>query len=511
MKPLLAGLRPGRVDALLIAAGAAIRLRQYLAGFSLEVSEAQLSLNLIARGYADLLRPLDLDQAAPIGFLWIERAMIDLFGSGELALRAFPTFCGIASLFLFRALARRVVSPFATHVGLGLFAVSPFLVSHANHVKQYSSDVATTLLLLLLAHRAMTRGYDRVSVAALGAVGALALWLSHPAVFVLGGIGLVWTANLRAALAPVAVCGTLWAASFGALYGVSLRHFAHNDFLSSYWGNAFMPLPPRSIGDLGWFQEAFFGTFRDPGGFLAPGLAGALSLIGIVALARRSRTLVVLLVSSIVLALLASGLGRFPFAGRVILFLMPMLLIFLGAGIDHVRELTWRTTPAVTVVLLGVLAFDPVVTGILRFLRPRPECDARAVVAHVGERIQPGDGVYLYSDATSLFRYYAPRFGLEGVPLVIGTSAESNHRDAVADLDGLMGRPRVWLVFAHVHNRDGHPTEEEFFLFELGRRGRQLDAFRSVDASAYLYDLAAPPPTGAVGTRPDGAAAEPSA
>ena len=60
------------------------------------------------------------------------------------------------------------------------------------------------------------------------------------------------------------MCGVPWAASFALFYLVSLRHVAHNSFLNSYWGNAFMPLPPMSIHDLGWFQAAFFTTFRDP-------------------------------------------------------------------------------------------------------------------------------------------------------------------------------------------------------------------------------------------------------
>jgi len=488
----LAWAQPGRVDALLIAVGVAIRLRQYLANFSLEVSEAELALNLVGRSFADLLRPLDLDQAAPILFLWIERLAIVTFGPGELSLRAFPTLCGVASLFLFRALARRVVSPFATHVALGFFAISPYLVSHANHVKQYSSDVTVTIVLLLLALRARSRRYDAASVAALGVVGAAALWLSHPAVFVLGAVGLLWLASPRESLVPAAVCGTLWAASFAALYALSLRHIQSNAFLASYWNNAFMPFPPHSLGDLGWFQDAFFATFRDPGGFLAPGLAGVTCLVGVVALTRRDPWPVALLIFPISLALAASALHRFPFAARVILFVVPILLIFLGAGIDHLRELTWHATPAVIVLCLGVLAFEPVTTHLLRFVRPRPECDARGAVRYLGERYRPGDGIYLYSDAHSLFRYYAPRFGLEGAPFVTGTSAESIREDIVKDLDGLMGQPREWLLFAHVHNRTGHPTEEEDFLFELSRRGRQLDAFQSVDASVYLYDLSAP-------------------
>ncbi len=498
-KRLLSWLDPRRVDALLIAVGVAIRLRQYFANVSLEVAEAELSLNLISRTFSQLLLPLDLDQAAPVGFLWIQRFLIDSFGPAEMVLRAFPTFCGIASLFMIRALVRRFLSPFATHVVVGIFAISPYLVAHSNHVKQYSSDVAVTLLLLLLAHSAMVRRRDTASVAVLGASGALALWASHPAVFVLGGIGMIWLVEMwrertRRTFARLMLCGAPWAISFGAFYWVSLRHVAHNAFLSSYWGNAFMPLPPLSIHDLGWFHAAFLTTFRDPGGFLAPGLAGVVCVVGIFALARRDTMLLQLLTFPVMLALLASGVGRFPFAGRVILFLMPMLLILIGAGIDQISALTRSRAPEIVILLLGVMTLDPMVTGTLGFIKPRPECDARGAVAHLAKGFTPGDTIYVYSDAHSLFRYYAPRFGLGSQPFVTGTSAESNWRDDSADLDGLMGPSRVWLVFAHVHNRDGHPTEEDFFLFDLEHRGRQLSAYRTIEASVYLYDLSGPPP-----------------
>lgn len=489
---------PRWIDALLLAVGVAIRLRHYLANVSLEVAEAELSLNLIGRTYSQLLLPLDLDQAAPVGFLWIQRLLIQLFGPGEMTLRLFPTLCGIASLFMIRDLARRFLTPAMTRVVVGLCAISPHLISHANHVKQYSSDVAITLLLLLIAHRALATGCDIRWVALLAVTGALGLWASHPAVFVLGGIGMIWMMELgrdrnKEALFRLLLCGVPWTISFASFYWISLRHIAHNSFLSNYWGSAFMPLPPLSFHDLGWFQSAFLATFRDPGGFLTPGLAGTVCIIGSLTLARRDTTRLGLLALPVALALLASGIGHFPFAGRVILFLVPILFIFIGAGLEQIRALTWPRAPEIFVVLLVVMTLDPFATETLRFVSPLPECDARGAVEHLAQEFEPGDALYLYSDAHSLFRYYAPRYGLAGQPFVTGTSAESNWRDDVHDLDGLMGRPRVWLLFAHVHNRDGYPTEEDFFLFDLERRGRQLRAFRTIQASAYLYDLSAAP------------------
>jgi hypothetical protein len=496
--PQDAWLKPERVAGLLIAFGVALRLRLYFANFSLEVAEAQLSLNLLERSYAELLQPLAGDQAAPIGFLLVKRLALDLLGNQELVLRLFPMLCGIASLFLFRGLAKRILPPFAAHVALGLFAISPQVIHFSSQVKQYSSDVAVTIFLLLAATWARKRLLDAPSVAVLSVSGAVAIWFSHPAIFVLGGIGAAWACSelfrrRYDSLAKLSLCGAVWGASFVALYLISLQHVTSNSFLMSYWGRAFMPLPPTSIDDLKWFPETFFGTFRDPGGLFTFGLAAASFAIGVDSLARRDPEACAMLVAPVLLALLASGLGRFPFSGRVILFVVPVLLLFIGEGIDRVRRLTWSATPAITLVLVGVLVFDPLVSQTLRLLRPRTIDDPRSVFAYLGGRIQNGDEIYLYNDAISLFRYYAPRFGLGDRPYVMGSSAESNWEVDVQDLQALRGRPRVWLVFTHIHGRDDHRSEEDFFVFELNRMGRQLDSFRAPDAAVYLYDLARPP------------------
>ncbi len=221
-------------------------------------------------------------------------------------------------------------------------------------------------------------------------------------------------------LGRLVLCGVIWLASFGALYQVSLRSVTRNTFLLEYWSQAFMPLPPRSIDDLKWFPTAFFSMFRNPGGFVESGLGAALFLIGLFALARRDLAACAVLVLPMLLALLASGLGQFPFGERVILFLTPALMLLIAQGVEVVRRLTWRAAPIVTIALLGCLVFDPLFSQVVRFLKPRSFSGAREALSYLADHAQAGEGIYLYSDSISLFRYYAPRFGLEERATVLG-------------------------------------------------------------------------------------------
>ena len=61
--------------------------------------EAMIALNIERRSYAELFGTLDFNQAAPLGFLWLEKAAVQLLGPSELALRLWPLLAGIAALF----------------------------------------------------------------------------------------------------------------------------------------------------------------------------------------------------------------------------------------------------------------------------------------------------------------------------------------------------------------------------------------------------------------------------
>lgn len=165
----------------LIGFGILLRTVQYAANPSLWVDESALALNIIQRTYADLFQPLDYGQAAPVGFLLLEKFVSLRLGIGEYALRLIPFLSGIASLFLFHALAKRCLVREAVPWALFLFAIASPLVYYSSELKQYSSDVCITLAILLAGIRAREKNLDLFSVAMFGAAGAVGIWFSQPA------------------------------------------------------------------------------------------------------------------------------------------------------------------------------------------------------------------------------------------------------------------------------------------------------------------------------------------
>lgn len=98
----------------LILWGIIVRLAQYLINRSLWADEAVLALNIINRNYLQLTETLDYEQGAPIGFLWVEKFILQLLGNNEYALRLFPLIAGMISLFLFWQLAQKILPPFGS-------------------------------------------------------------------------------------------------------------------------------------------------------------------------------------------------------------------------------------------------------------------------------------------------------------------------------------------------------------------------------------------------------------
>ncbi len=136
--------------AFFVLLGLFARVMRYALRFPLWDDESFLCVNFIGRSYAELLRPLDFHQVAPILFLWIERTVVRIFGFSELALRLVPFACSIASVLLFRRTASRLLSGLGLLLAVAIFAVSYPGIRYAAEAKQYGTDLFVSLGLMYL-------------------------------------------------------------------------------------------------------------------------------------------------------------------------------------------------------------------------------------------------------------------------------------------------------------------------------------------------------------------------
>lgn len=478
---------------ILIVAGIVLRLAQYLANRSLWLDESFLALNIVNRSFGELLQPLDYHQGAPIGFLMAEKAAFLALGNNEYALRLFPLLSGISSMFFFALLARQYLRPKAALIALGLFAVLPQLIYYSSEVKQYSSDVAIATLLYLVTMEAMRNNLSTARAALIGFAGGTAIWFSHPAVFLLAGAG---TTLLTCFLARkewkkvgfLSVSFSIWCGSFAALYFVSLRHLVSDQILTSYWDSGFAPFLPHSFGEFNWYIKAFFEIFNDPIGLKFQGLAAFAFLVGFIAVLSEKYENALLLSSPIVFALAASMLHKYPFKGRLMLFAVPALLLFIAAGTERVIKKMHQLSATIGYIFLGLLFLHPLYYSCTNLIHPQGREEIKPVMSYVMANRRPGDILYLYSGSRFAFRYYSERYGFRESDYIVGVSSRDNWKTYDNDLDRLRGHKRVWVLFSHIWKNSG-VDEEQYFLNHLSSIGTRLDAMKKNGAAVYLYDL----------------------
>jgi hypothetical protein len=366
---------------LLIAFSLAAQVREYLADRTLFLDEQSLKGAIRSSARDGFFLPLTNSQLAPAGFVFVEQAAALIPGGGSYALRLFPLLSGIAATFLFWATARRCLRPRAALIALAMFAVADDLIYFASMLKPYIADVAAILACTLIglelaSGRATTRrllGY--------GLAGAVLVWFSFPAVFALAGISsvLLASAALRKDLRGVvglSLASLIWLASFVGVYLVALTHAGDGIGLWKFWDFAFPPLPPRSIWDATWPIRRVLFLFVNPLSFdspVGPKLSAlpavVLCAVGFASMAKRTPLTVAILVAPGLCTLLASYLHRYPFHGRLVLFLIPSLLLLIAAGTDAVCA-RFRSRWIRTAVLASILLF-PTLTAILHLVEPR--------------------------------------------------------------------------------------------------------------------------------------------
>ncbi len=381
--------RLARIVWAFLALGILVRAIRYLLDFPLWPDEAYLAHNFLDRNYLELLKPLDFGQVAPLLYLWIQKAAVTVGGFSEYSLRLFAFAGSIASLFLFRQLATRLLQGLARLLAIGTFAVAYPLVRYAAEAKPYGSDmlVALGLLVLLVEWRLRHREQQRWSWAMALAM-PLAVLLSYPAMFIVPtvllamGVELIRTGTGREWLSWIAV--SLLAAGSLALLFYSSAQAQMNTAgpqMRSGWTASFPPL--HSPKALAWFlldshsSEAF--SYPTGGSHGASTLTTVCCLAALVVLLRaRQFWLAMVFGMPLILNFTAAALHAYPYAGhaRVMLYMAPILCLMNGLGAAGL--LYWfqnRRWPVVapTVITIAFLVGVGGVASVRDFLKPYKE------------------------------------------------------------------------------------------------------------------------------------------
>jgi hypothetical protein len=434
--------------------GIALRTRQYLFNRSLWVDEASLALNVIQRDtYHLLTEPLAFLQSATPGFLIFARAMVVSVGPYDWAIRIVPLAAGILSVFLVYILAQRELRSLAAKATfVGLVALSPILIFYSSEFKQYSSDAFFTLCILV----AVSYRSSRWGTWLLAGTGSIALFCSLPAFFVAvaAGVLVLYERARSSCWRQFIIVSLAW--SIGALlHGLYVwQASVDREYMVAFWRAAkgFAPFPPISVQELLWYprvlENLIYQTFKVarpayPGFplhaepwlwfltliLISSGIAGVLSRRAICGVA----------IGAITLTLIASVLEVYPFSSRLLIFLTPLVLLLIAAGVDELHRLNLvGPVAAGALALLLVAMVVPKADQIAR--QPVSVSDMRGALKKIRGSFRNGDAIAVAGGNGTTYQYYSPTLGRD-IPFF-----ETDDARSLTETVEQHGFRRVWLV-----------------------------------------------------------------
>jgi 4-amino-4-deoxy-L-arabinose transferase-like glycosyltransferase len=479
------------------AFGAILRLGRWIHWRALWLDEIYLAKSILTRSLHDLLfRPLEDWQAAPPGFLVLVHLTTGIFGHGERSLRLVSLLFGVASLPLMLGVSRRLLRPGAAVVAVAMFAFLGPLIYYSNELKPYSCDVAVSLAIILAVLRWLQDQTPRRAATA-AIVGAIGIFFSYPAIFVLAGVGMIaiWqmsrAKNIAGVRTGLRIC-LIWAIVFAVEYLIFVRQFAHGEahpHLVQYWvaRDAFMPISP--LAAVTWTFSQLNTIASDPGGMWLdyPSAAVLGLLVGIVvALKRRDNLL--LLVAPLPLVLLASSMKRYPFGDRLALFFVPMYLLLIGVAFESLWTNLAGKTTALLIAGMILLPSARRANGYLRYPPGREE--SLPAYRWVASHWKSGDELYVTHFGEESFRLYRSQSNwpadldrpgaLHIQPSINGPS------DVLEDVKPFAGDKRVWVVL--IHAEGGEYDVHQFTVAAFSDIGTPILEHSEPGAMVYLYD-----------------------
>ncbi|MCK5579974.1 MAG: glycosyltransferase family 39 protein [Candidatus Omnitrophica bacterium] len=524
----------------LISVGVLLRLKHYFENRSFWTDEAWVAVNIVSRSWQEMfyhLPALHDWPNRPLGFSLIEKFSAFVLGNSEYAFRLFPVVAGILAMFLFYKLLKEHVGPGVTSIALGLFVFSEHAIHFSVELKQYSSDILIALILFRSIEKFLEGKITSRKVVVFGFIGALSLWVSHSAIFILAGFGLVLTGDVFArkrehGFSALAKVFSFWAWSFVLVYKFSLSYARQNVDLVMYWDKYFYSGWIFSASGIAWLKRVVFDLFSNPGGLMFPGIGLVLFVVGAVVFFKKNKTQFFSFSLPFLLILLTAVLKKYPFQGRLLLFALPVVYMFIAQGVVSLTTKLGRAAAVISIILIVALFCGPVMNARYYLTHVLSDEPNREVLSFVDQHYKSGDFLFLNAMAQTAYWYYVSTLGLnEKVPKTLDRIVEGKPQqgvkvikihDQLATDEGKMyggfqqmvhwydekgffrdyqddgsvqkvyadttleleGIGRAWVFFAH-----DRPGVKDFILNVFDRHGKRLKAMERNKSAAYLYSF----------------------
>lgn len=477
-----------------VIVGIAIRLVVYLHNRSIFIDAANLVRNIYEKSYFDLFGNLSYEQYAPPLFLVIVKWCSQVFGFSEYSLRLLPLIAGVVSIFLLLYLVKKTIRYQWQWLPMALFALSFELVTYSSTIKQYSSDVCCTLLLLAACLYIKPQQLTSKTIGIWLVLGSIAVWFSMPAVFVLSGVGFYYLLALlnsksyRLLLTWIA-CGGVWLLNFAILYFTVLNKDIGSEYLEQFHARYFFPFIPSNMEECSIQLNILKNIFRTIAGATALGisLASIGSILGVCTLINNKQKYqyLWLLLVPFLLCLFASSLHYYSAITRLMLFILPCLILLVALGYD------FFSNKNNSIFILSSLAWFIVIAGLpikKYFFTPYYDEELRQVLLEVNTLTTPNSNICMFVDheAQPAFYYYTHIHPLKSSWVFDTPTTYPKWNDTPAMFINKLSNKTDTFLLLISHKR---PKQVNELLGQANQIGKRVEKISHKGASAHWYVL----------------------
>ena len=430
---------------------------------SLLLDSLNVARNIGERSFVELINPLNYEQSAPLLFLWGSKFFTLVIGISHYSLRLLPLLAGIASLFLFADISKKVLkSPF--HImALFWFGTHQLVARYATEYKQYMVDIFATLLIIWFVIKVGKINKKNWWKLALG--GALVIWLSMPSIFVLIS-ALVYFAishlKKRSSIVPLLWVIGFVGLSFIANYVIMLRSTIGSSHMQDFHNSFFLEGKFYDLDSL--FHD--FGLIVGQARMLVgkSGLAIAAVLLSIVTSIfisiKQKRYEIILLVLPIVGAFGASLFGKYSILERLMLFSLPISILLVMMGVEYYYQNALPKKANFSKVIFGVILLGLTVgfyeKQSFKYIFDSFEHeDNRSALLYISNHAEHERDIICSQHAVPAYEYYTI-YDENYKNLKVGSMLPSEYNTDIKSkaLSRLIQEEKVWILANHYHENE---------------------------------------------------------
>ena len=474
-------------------------------GRSLWFDEAALAYSLSTRDLFEIAtRGLDYVQAAPIGWLYIEKIFTLIFGNTDFVLRLPSILYYAGTLVIIYLFSSDIIDMDLPLLPVAFTASLPVILQYSNMFKPYMGDCFFTILLLYVYYGTRDDEVESGTRAVLMGVffGAI-IWFSNPSCFVIGGIlattGLFslfsreWKRFSCAVITAIPV-----ALSFVFYYFYWLVKI--DDGMNGFWAAWKFPVIIRSMDDLTQFY-LMGATLAQPLEALRFAVAAMVAAGFIFCIYWKSEQILSIYLS-VFLAMFASSIGKYPVNERMWLFIYPLI----GIIIFYLGHKAWdfcdvRDWDVLAKVVVFTMLFACLINGgIRRYIQKDnvwwPRYEVKGEYEYLCSRLKENDRVYVFSAAAPMFLYYndyethmitprnkniAPHYDVQ---VYVGDEPLGEAFDCKEDLDFILGGDDCYIVLSDTWN---DPAASKVLWDTTAEYGTMMQVYSEHDTPLYHF------------------------